>query len=344
MQSYKIKQRRVWMCYVVLLVIFACRSDRKAPDVSHIPMHVTVERMDSALFAIDTSSVAAGMPALARRWPVMFPVYVEHMLHFGPYSDTSSMATAGLHMFITNSDIRFLKDTVQKQFADLRPLEKELAQCFRYIKYYIPSFHPPKVVAFITGIANYGAVTADTVLGIGLDMYMGADFPPYALIPDYPAYLIRRFTPAYISVNCAQVIQQDLYPGVEEGSKLVDQLITAGKQQYFLEKVLPATADTIRLGYTKDQLDFCFDNERMIWQFFIQHNLLYNTDWQEAAHYMGDGPSTQGMPPGSPGRIGHFVGWRIVSAYMARHPNVTLQQLMEQKNLQEILTGAKYKP
>ncbi|HEY0271753.1 MAG TPA: hypothetical protein VGC22_01155, partial [Chitinophaga sp.] len=95
---------------------------------------------------------------------------------------------------------------------------------------------------------------------------------------------------------------------------------------------------------TQAQLDWCRDNEQMIWQYFVQRNLLYITDWQETTHYMGEGPSTQGMPPGSPGQIGLFVGWQIVRSYMERHPAVTLQQLMEVKDPVQLFNEAKYKP
>jgi hypothetical protein len=212
------------------------------------------------------------------------------------------------------------------------------------MKYYFPAFKVPQVVTFISAIGNYGAVTVDTLLGVGLDMYMGNDFPVYANLPDYPVYMVRRFSPEYITTNSMQALAQQKYPMPAAGAKLIAQLVAAGKQQYFLDQVLPETPDTIRIGYTKEQLKWCFDNEQMIWQYFIQNELLYKTDWQEAMHFMGDGPATQGMPAGSPGRIGYFVGRQIVKKYMERHPEVGLQQLMENKDLMEIFNEAKYRP
>ncbi|WP_442319943.1 gliding motility lipoprotein GldB [Chitinophaga terrae (ex Kim and Jung 2007)] len=329
------------ICLGTLALGSACNSGKKLPDVSNIPMSVSLSRFDSAFFRIDTNNTVAGIRELQQHYPVFMPLYISEILNLGSIRDSVNTPKQ-LRLFLTTPDFRALESSVQAKFKN-RDLTGQLEQAFRYTKYYIPSFHPPKIITFISGIANYGAITIDSILGIGLDMYMGADFPPYSQIPDYPAYMIRRFDPAYIPVNSMQVIQQQLYPAAKN-SNLLEQMIEAGKQQYFLDKVLPATADTMKLGYTKEQLDWCFDNEQMIWQFFVQNNLLYSTDWQDINHFVNDGPSTQGMPEGSPGKIGSFVGWQIVKKYMEKHPEISLQQLMESKNLLEIFKAAKYRP
>lgn len=343
----KLPSLSLWQFPVLILCLLsftACNS-KKAPDVSHIPMTVHIERFDKALAALDTAAVAEGLQKLHTSYPVFLPAYTEHIMNFGPYTDTSRLIQLQMHMLVTNQDFRVLQDSVNTRFPDLDAQEKELAQGFRYIKYYFPAFRPPaQIVAFSSVISNYGAVTIDSVLGIGLDMYLGQDFPIYPMLPDYPAYMIRKFAPEYLVTNAVQVLARQMYPESKASDKLIIQLIDAGKQQYFLQQVLPETPDTIRLGYTKTQMDWCFDNELFIWQYFVQNNLLYKADWQSNMHFMNDGPSTQGMPAGSPGRIGHFVGWQIVKRYMELHQEVTLQQLMDTKDAMKIFNEAKYRP
>lgn len=307
-------------------------------------MDVHIQRFDQDLYKLDTNNIQPALQQLEAAYPVFLPAYVEHIMNFGPYSDSSKMIQLQTRMLVSNSDFRVLQDSINAQFPKLDALEKDLNQSFRYIKYYIPSFHAPKVVSFSSVISNYGAVTIDSVLGIGLDMYLGKDFPIYSMLPDYPAYMIRKFSKEYITTNAIQAIVQNMYPGAEPSDKLVVQLVNAGKYQYFLEQVLPDVADTVRLGYTGEQLDFCMESEQMVWQFFVQQNLLYKADWQDNMHFMNDGPSTQGMPEGSPGRIGSFVGWRIVKKYMESHKEITLQQLMENKNAMQIFSQSKYRP
>lgn len=331
-----------------LLVFICCASackHKNVPDVSHIAVNVQIDRFDQALYKLDTNNIQSGLQQLDKAYPVFLPAYTEHVMNFGPYSDSSRLIQLQSRMLVANPDFRMLQDSINAHFPKLDAVEKELAQSFRYIKYYIPSFKlPEKIVTFSSVISNYGAITVGSTLGIGLDMYLGKDFPIYGLLPDYPVYMIRKFSPEYITTNCIQVLAQQVYPTAEASEQLVTQLVKAGKYQYFLEQVMPETADSIRLGYTGDQMDWCKDNEVLIWQFFVQQNLLYKSDWQSNMHYMNDGPSTQGMPEGSPGRIGPFVGWRIVQAYMDKHPEVTLQQLMEEKDAMKIFSQSKYRP
>jgi gliding motility-associated lipoprotein GldB len=339
MQKYLIS----YACLLALVLGVSCNNGKKLPDVSNIPMSVSLNRFDSALFTIDTNNVREGISHLYNKYPVFLPIYITDIMNLGAFKDSVNVPSQ-LRMFLTTPDFIKLEAAVQEKYKDPAAVTRQLEEAFRYTKYYIPSFRAPKVVTFISGIANYGAITIDTILGIGLDMYMGADFPPYAQIPDYPEYMVRRFDPAYIPVNAMQVIQQQLYPSAHNNGNLLEQMIEGGKQQYFLDQVLPATADTLKMGYTKEQLKWCYDNEQMIWQFFVQNNLLYTTDWQDINHFINDAPSTQGMPEGSPGKIGYFVGWQIVKKYMSGHSEITLQQLMEKKELMEIFRESKYKP
>jgi uncharacterized protein YjaZ len=59
---------------------------------------------------------------------------------------------------------------------------------------------------------------------------------------------------------------------------------------------------------------------------------------------MGESPFIQGFPEGSPSRIGHWLGWQIVKAYMLNNPKIPIKELMRNNNMQQILDASKYKP
>jgi hypothetical protein len=59
---------------------------------------------------------------------------------------------------------------------------------------------------------------------------------------------------------------------------------------------------------------------------------------------MGERPNVYEIGEKCPGRIGAWVGWEIVRAYMANNPRVTLQELMEEDNPKKIFTLSKYRP
>jgi uncharacterized protein YjaZ len=60
--------------------------------------------------------------------------------------------------------------------------------------------------------------------------------------------------------------------------------------------------------------------------------------------YLNDGPFTAEISQEAPGRIGIWVGWRIVDSYMRHHPEVSIQQLMAESDAQKILEYSYYKP
>ena len=57
-----------------------------------------------------------------------------------------------------------------------------------------------------------------------------------------------------------------------------------------------------------------------------------------------DGPFTSIFPQESPSRAGVWIGWQIIRKYMVENPNMTIQDLMNEKDAQLILAKSKYKP
>ena len=55
-------------------------------------------------------------------------------------------------------------------------------------------------------------------------------------------------------------------------------------------------------------------------------------------------PFAKGMPRESPGRIGCFVGYKIVNNYMDKNPSIDIDELMKDIDAQLILKKSKYKP
>ena len=46
----------------------------------------------------------------------------------------------------------------------------------------------------------------------------------------------------------------------------------------------------------------------------------------------------------SPGRIAYWLGWKIVYEYIENNKNLTLEQLMQNTDAQQILQQSGYKP
>ncbi len=64
----------------VILFFIGCKTGRKAPDVSNIPVTVHIERFDQAFFAIDTNHVEQGLLDLGRQYPYFINDFAVNIL------------------------------------------------------------------------------------------------------------------------------------------------------------------------------------------------------------------------------------------------------------------------
>ena len=107
---------------------------------------------------------------------------------------------------------------------------------------------------------------------------------------------------------------------------------------------MPDMEDTLKIGFTKKQVDWCEKHEKDIWGLLIKNKFLYSTELDVISKFTGEGPFTTGLAKESPARTGVWIGWRIVRNYMNKNSKITLEELMNENDAQKILSTSKYKP
>ncbi len=331
----------------VPLILLSCGGD-KTPDVSNIPVAIQSQRLDKDLYALDTTNLGAGLASIHNKYPEFLNFYLDTIMGFsinGIYTDSNPGVQKGLKTFLSHKDYRGVFDTVMARYPDETIINETLEKGFQYIKHYFPKYNEPRIIYLVSGLNNYGALTyGDNILGIGLDMFLGADYPYYKSV-GIPEYFSRQLNENYIPVAVMRTVYRQEHPFVMDNKVLLDMLIQSGKEMYYLGKVLPFTEEQVRLAYSKEQLKWCEENEAMIYDFFVRKELLYENNLQKVIRYVMDGPSATGMPSESPGNIGAWLGLQIVEAYMQEHPDMTLQQLVDAPiDAQRFLLESKYKP
>jgi len=325
--------------FLVSMTFLACNNN-KLPDVSNIDVKIDIQRFDKALFQVDSSRYEAHFDSLKKAYPDFYPLYLNELLSLRPNPVYSQEQL--LLRFAQNANIQGLYDSCLIRYDNISPLENDFETAFRYYKYYFPNRKIPKI---ITHVSEFGPATSSldsTLIAISLDMYLGKDFPFYRSI-SLPSYLIERLEKNYVVPNAMKTYINGLYDTERKNNKLIDEIVQEGKLLYFLDMVLPKTDDNLKIGYSLDDLAWCERNEKMIWSFFIEQNLLFENKQREISKYTAEAPTTSGMPADSPGRVGTWVGWQIVKQFMQQNPDVSFGELMS-KNGQQVLKGSKYKP
>ncbi|HEY0678797.1 MAG TPA: hypothetical protein VGD17_10960 [Chitinophagaceae bacterium] len=336
---------------ILLMMLIACNN--KTPDVSDIKIDLEVQRFDQDFFAIDTTNVIASLQQLQNKYPSFLNDFMINVLGLPLGAANDTTIPTAVKRFI--SDYRPIKDSVDRIFTSTSEIEKEVKRGLQFVKHYFPGYRtPPKLITFIgpldayyeASLGGYSDIITPDALGVGLQLHLGRNFSIYQSELGqrlYPTYISRRFEPEYIPVNCMKNVIDDLFaqPGLDKS--LIEQMIEKGKRMYVLDKLLPYTHDTLKTGYTKRQLDGCYENEGNIWNFFLRNNLLYSIDPAMNKNYIQDGPKTEELGDASPGFIGLFVGWQIVKKYMSQNDDLTMEQMMKTDS-KKIFQESKYKP
>jgi hypothetical protein len=347
--------KKILISLYCVIFCFSCRSNKNIPDVSDIKVNLETKRYEQDFFSIDTMNIASSINSLLKKYPKFTPDFVENILGL----DMDSLLIPGnaqdnaIRLFI--HDYRLVKDSSDLMYKDFNKETSEIKKALQFVKYYFPQYKlPQSVITFIgpinanfeTSFGTQGDILTSESLGIGLQLHLGKNFSLYKTREgqeQYPDYLANNFDAAHITVNCIRNIIDDLYPDNTNGKPLVEQMVEKGKRMYVLTKILPNTPEYICFGYTEKQIKDSYTNEAVIWDFFLNNDLLNNSEQSIIKNYIGESPKTQELGEDSPGNIGTFSGLQIVKKYLEKFPETTLPQLMK-TDANEIYTKTKYKP
>jgi hypothetical protein len=303
------------------------------PKVSVPESKIVVKRYEKALFGLDKKHLRQGMVTL----------YPEYSYFLGnQWQDTMNILR--IYNFLNDPNIRELYDLTVKKYPDISFLENGLAQAFNRFRQSYPEKPVPHVFTYVSGLDIDNPVYySDTAMAIGLDIFLGSDEIVYPKA-GIPKYKTNRLTHEHILPQCMLAVSDNLVRVDEKRKTLLDQMVIAGKALYFLDVTLPDVKDEFKIGYTFNQLEWSKKNESSIWAFIIEHQLLFSSDPQGVSKMMTDAPFTSGFAAESPGRLGAYMGWQIVRAYMREADDITLKQLMEDTDAQHILKVSQFKP
>jgi hypothetical protein len=299
-------------------------------DVSKINTDVKVIRLEKNLFEAkspnDIQSLFNKYPIVARRYFGVMP------------NDTASIkilfdsyTLPGLKEFYLEGE------KINQSFPEL---ENSIKNLFLYVKYYFPSYNAPEVYTVVTGLPEprqneaYDLVFEDSLIVLGIDFFYGSK---------------SKWRPRgeynYIVPTLAMRLAQEKFVEVYIKDKtMLEEMIRWGKAHYFVERMMPCTPDSIIMGYTSLQMNDVEKNMDLIWGHFIEKQLLYLKEKHEIQRYVGESPKVSVIGEKCPGRIGRYLGWQIVKTYMEKYPEITLQDLMKEKDALKIFKQSKYKP
>jgi gliding motility-associated lipoprotein GldB len=311
---------------LIALLIFFISCDKKSiveKEVEEIPLSLTIERFDKVFYETPISD----FQQMRKKYVAFFPTQYPDSIFINK---------------IKNPLYRELYDEVQKEYANFQPVQTEIEDVFRHIKYYFPTQKLPQKITTVISEMDYQnkVIYTDSLLIISLDLYLGKEHKFYEF-PDYFRQTFERsqIMPDIVTDFSTRVIAQPI------DKSFLAQMIYFGKEQYLKDLLLPNVEDFDKMGYSKEQQIWCEENENEIWRYFIEDNLLYDSDSKLIQRFIAPAPFSKfylEIDNESPGRTGVWIGWQIVRSFM-KNNEVSLADLMAM-DAKEIFTRSKYKP
>lgn len=335
------------LIFILLFLVFtisSCKEKSKYDvDVSNINVDIKTKHFEKDLYKFNIDSSKYYINFYRQTCGELFKVFNYQIVEIG--SSENEDYDKNLDMFVRYWKSQGMFDVLFKEFPNF---EKEqlpaINDAFKHYKFYFPENNIPDVYTFFSSF-GYSVVTLDSIMGVGLDKYLGwKNFYLYDKV-GFSMYQKRRMTKEMIPVDIMRSVAEADYPkDNESANNFLDNIIYEGKMQYYLNCMLPSTADTLKWRYTQKQLSWAVKYENKIWNYIVEKKLIYSIDKNEIRKFVGDGPYTSIFADVSAPRAGAFVGFKVVESYMLKNPKINLKQLMEEKDARKILSGAKYNP
>lgn len=313
-----------WAFFSLLLLCSGCREgDQTAREIAGIPMELQISRFDLEF----ARSKATDLPRLKQKYPYLFPERYPDSVWVAKMSDTLLLELSG---------------EVRRAFGDFKTETRELESLFKHIKYYFPSYGIPEVVTLISEVRyRERVILTDSLLLIGLDNYLGKDHRFYAGMQRYIAAALDR---EFLISDVASAFSKRVLHYPRERSFL-SKMVHYGKELYLKDLLLPGLEDAQKIGYSPEELQWAQANEEQIWRYFVEGELLYDTDSDLDRKFLDPAPFSKfglELDRESPGRLGRYMGWQIVRAY-AERTETGLRELLE-LGADELFQKSNYKP
>ncbi len=310
--------------FLLLISLFSCdkKSEIEA-KIEKVEVNFELIRFDRKF----AESSEENLPQLKAQYPFLFPAQYPDSLWVQKLNDTIQ---------------REIEAEVGKKFPEFSEVHDELHSLFQHVKYYFPDFQVPDVIT-VTSEVDYKNKTIYTgeYLFIALDTYLGPDHKFYIGIQEF---LKKNFRKEQIVPDAAVEIAEKYVPKADSRSFL-SHMIYYGKLLYLKDRFIPFKSDAEKIGYTEDELKWVKSNEDQIWRYFIENELIFDTDSKLYTRFLYPAPFSKfylQLDSESPARVGQYIGWNIVRAFMEKN-DVSINKMLN-TSAEEIFNKANYKP
>lgn len=334
---------------IIIAILFVnfltqCHHNQLDINTSNVIVDpIVFKRLDKDVFYITQENIPQKMMEFQKKYTSFYTRYISSIVNNG--GETDSLYSQTLLRFVENKDIKTAYNDLTRTYTDndVELLGDDMTEVVKRFKVYFPKRKTPKqFVTFMSGF-QYNVVYVDSTLGIGLDMYLGSNNVFYEMM-QLPKFRTRTMNKEHVLSDAVRGWMITEFDNADPVNNLLNHMIFYGKIFYICDGLLPKVQDSVKMGYTAEQMKYCDTYENKLWGFFAKDNKLYDNDLKLVSEFTSDGPFTRAISKECPPRIAMWLGKQIIKSYMNNNSKVTLDDLMNEKDAQKILSKSKYKP
>lgn len=277
----------------------------------------SIVRLDSAVAATATDSIRQTAMLDSLR-----PA-IDAMARIGILESNDRQA---LENYAESRAFKFFKPAVDERL-DYAQLECRIDTTLHNIHALLPDIEMPKHVYAIITPYNQAIMNVDSVMLIGLNHYLGADFGAYNYFEPY----IRRQKDARLApYHVAESLIQQSYPMLADSTTTaLSHMIHDGAVTAAIMSSVPDASLADAGGWTPEELQWLKQHETELLQDIREKKILESTDPKIISQLLAPSPGTFMFANHAPGRTGRYIGYRMVQAYIDAHPSVALPDLLK---------------
>lgn len=337
------------MSYLKFIFIFtfillvSCKNSLDV-DISTIESkQLNALPLNKDFFSLTDANFNSKNKELQIKYGPFYNNYVKSFLNPLGVNDSSSKDSI-LH-FISDKTMQQANEQVNLIYTNtiLNNLSDEVTNCVKRFKFHFKNKTIPSRFITCTSGFNFYVASSDSALVTGLDMYLGDTSIFYKML-QLPEYQTRCMRQEYVLPDLMRGWLLTEFDNDNPINNLLNHTIFYGKLYYAVNCMLPNLNDSLIIGYTQNQLNYCKKFEKNLWGYFAEKNRLYENNMKTVQELTTEGPFTAAISKDCPPRIAMWVGWQIVKSYMKENNTITLEQLMKEKDAQKILSKSKYRP
>lgn len=226
--------------------------------------------------------------------------------------------------YVHSDAVKMFSPEVERCFEDITDLEQQLGCVKANIEKELPQVKFHDIYAIVSPYRQSIYITDSTLL-LSLNHYLGKNHKVY---DGFDEYIKKTKEVGNIPYDVVEALIGSFYSYEPQGNDIVlAKMLYAGAIAKTKMLIVPNASLAKVLGYDDDELEWLEDNEQSLWNSLVSKELLYSSDYLDIERLLFPSPRTTILNVDAPGRVGRYLGYKIVEAYLKKNPNTTLQQL-----------------